>query len=320
MSLPPLTSHSKWKCLPEIHASRISVSGSLRPKLGLLILSVVLVVSLCFVLVPVITRLQASHQDDPVRPLPLSSLLTRLSLGSSQSVLISPSILLSSLTAVNASSQTSKCNKQKPSSSTTNITSIILVKKISRTLLCEDESVKVKESELTSEAINKHLRDPSIVDHDKTVAPEAVIVVSSDVNVTVPGTVSDESLVVTGQFQQSNRPEYMMVKLSDPEHELYLLQPHTDHKTLELTHNMLEELDTRDDLELVMPGSVVHSSLSLSPHLTSLGHHTLNIPVYHQSSLHFIPKVSHSLITWDEFGEKFSLLRCGINKILRRLF
>jgi len=82
----------------------------------------------------------------------------------------------------------------------------------------------------------------------------------------------------------------MMVKLSDPEHELYLLQPHTDHKTLELTHNMLEELDTRDDLELVMPGSVVHSSLSLSPHLTSLGHHTLNIPVYHQSSLHFIPK------------------------------
>ena len=142
MSLPPLTSHSKWKCLPEIHASRISVSGSLRPKLGLLILSVVLVVSLCFVLVPVITKLQASHQDDPVRPLTLSSLLTRLTLGSSKSVLISPSILLSSLTAVNASSQTSKCNKQKPSSSTTNITSIILVKKISRTLLCEDESVK----------------------------------------------------------------------------------------------------------------------------------------------------------------------------------
>ena len=38
MSLP-IQASSKWKCLPEIHASRLSVSGSLRPKIGLVILS-----------------------------------------------------------------------------------------------------------------------------------------------------------------------------------------------------------------------------------------------------------------------------------------
>jgi len=51
---------STWKsgrrCLPEIHATRLSVSGSLRPKLGLLILFVVLVISLVLVGVPLVTK------------------------------------------------------------------------------------------------------------------------------------------------------------------------------------------------------------------------------------------------------------------------
>jgi len=45
-----------YRCIPEIHVTRLSVSGSLRPKLGLLLLSIVLVVSLCLLGVPLVTK------------------------------------------------------------------------------------------------------------------------------------------------------------------------------------------------------------------------------------------------------------------------
>ena len=68
MSLPALSSgslpsnrKSGWRWLPEIHASRLSISGSLRPKLGLLILSILLIIALCFVLVPLLSKLDLSY-------------------------------------------------------------------------------------------------------------------------------------------------------------------------------------------------------------------------------------------------------------------
>ena len=83
MSLPTLTSgslsttrKSGWRLLPEIHASRLSVSGSLRPKLGLLILSILLLISLCFVLVPVLSKLKFPYNRTFFSPrdLPLQKL------------------------------------------------------------------------------------------------------------------------------------------------------------------------------------------------------------------------------------------------------
>lgn len=49
------TRKSGWRLLPEISATRFSVSGSLRPKLGLLLLLVILIVSTALILVPFFT-------------------------------------------------------------------------------------------------------------------------------------------------------------------------------------------------------------------------------------------------------------------------
>ena len=89
MSLPTLSSgslstarKSGWRLLPEIHASRLSVSGSLRPKLGLLILSILLLISLCFVLVPVLSKLKfpPSRTIFSPRDLPLQKLYNEVAI------------------------------------------------------------------------------------------------------------------------------------------------------------------------------------------------------------------------------------------------
>jgi len=67
MSVPVVgvtTRKSGWRLLPEIPATRFSVSGSLRPKLGLLILLVILIVSTALILVPFVT----SRLDPPSPP------------------------------------------------------------------------------------------------------------------------------------------------------------------------------------------------------------------------------------------------------------
>jgi len=57
---------SGWRFLPEISATRFSVSGSLRPKLGLLLLLVILIVSTALILVPFVTsRLSPPGQSSP---------------------------------------------------------------------------------------------------------------------------------------------------------------------------------------------------------------------------------------------------------------
>jgi len=45
-----------YRCIPEIHVTRLSVSSSLRPKFGLLLLALVLIVSLCLLGVPLVTK------------------------------------------------------------------------------------------------------------------------------------------------------------------------------------------------------------------------------------------------------------------------
>jgi hypothetical protein len=68
MTVPVVGSLSRkpvWRYLPEIHATRFSVSASLRPKLGLLILLVLLALSLVLLLVPLVT-LGATERKEPV--------------------------------------------------------------------------------------------------------------------------------------------------------------------------------------------------------------------------------------------------------------
>jgi len=61
-----------YRCIPEIHVTRLSVSGSLRPKVGLMLLLVVLVVSLCLLGVPLVTKVlvpmvQSNHKHVNLR-------------------------------------------------------------------------------------------------------------------------------------------------------------------------------------------------------------------------------------------------------------
>jgi len=50
-----------WRYLPEIHASRLSFSGSMRPKLGLMILCILLFLSVIALLIPLVSKLYQSQ-------------------------------------------------------------------------------------------------------------------------------------------------------------------------------------------------------------------------------------------------------------------
>jgi len=61
-----LTRKPPWRYLPEIHASRLSISGSIRPKLGLLILCILVFLSVIALLIPLLAKFYNSkftHQD-----------------------------------------------------------------------------------------------------------------------------------------------------------------------------------------------------------------------------------------------------------------
>lgn len=99
MTVPVTGNLPTWKssrrCLPEIHASRLSVSGSLRPKLGLLILFVVLVVSLVLIAVPLVTK-YLILASNPSSNQPLQLTLLNL-LPCERDCVVSPSLLHHSL-------------------------------------------------------------------------------------------------------------------------------------------------------------------------------------------------------------------------------
>lgn len=59
-----ITRKPPWRYMPEISATRFSVSGSLRPKIGLLLLLVLVVLSVCLLVVPLVTQLQADKRAD----------------------------------------------------------------------------------------------------------------------------------------------------------------------------------------------------------------------------------------------------------------
>merc|ERR1719228_2645530 len=100
MTAPVPGSLHSWKtgrrCLPEIHATRLSVSGSLRPKLGLLMLLVVLMITLVLLGVPLVTKLLAAPAT-PTLPQPIHLSLLESLHTSNQNLVVSPSLLQETL-------------------------------------------------------------------------------------------------------------------------------------------------------------------------------------------------------------------------------
>ena len=164
MSLP-LQTTSKWKCLPDIHASRLSVSGSLRPKIGLVILSIVLIVSLCFILVPIFTKLQinSSSRSYPVHPLPFTGLLTKIvSSSSTNIVIISPSIILTTLSLLNTTPSSVTCSPPlyKFTNNIVNVSAQMLLRKSHKhSAKCLGEHITVIEKVNSNDQMIQQVRD-----------------------------------------------------------------------------------------------------------------------------------------------------------------
>jgi len=307
MSLP-VTTNTKWKCLPEIHATRLSVSGSLRPKLGLLILSIVLLVSLCFILVPVLSKLQltSSTRTYPVHPLPLSRLFSRVSDNSNQPVILSPHVLQSSLSLVSDSPSVLCPPQTRLKNNNINVSAVVIMDRKSHrpSNNCLDKTVSVVQTELTADMLSHHVRknlhDTNLIDiNELKSVKKAVITVSSDVKLQVPGELVNDKLVLNGNFKVIPHRDYVLVlvDLLPDNLELYLLQPHFPEKLPSLTYNMLDMKEySHSKVQIVLPSHSIRSSLSLSPHLVAEGHTLQGVPVYHQASLQFLPQqVTHKI-------------------------
>jgi len=97
-----------YRCIPEIHVTRLSVSSSLRPKFGLLLLTLVLIVSLCLLGVPLVTKVlvplvhdsynQASTTSSKsTLPFSIQLLTEVINLSTDSNLVVSPWLVESSL-------------------------------------------------------------------------------------------------------------------------------------------------------------------------------------------------------------------------------
>ena len=91
-----------YRCIPEIHVTRLSASSSLRPKLGLLLLFVVLLVTLCLAGVPLVTKVLVPlvHSRSHQLALPAHTLnydVALLDVSKGRTSLISPALVQASL-------------------------------------------------------------------------------------------------------------------------------------------------------------------------------------------------------------------------------
>lgn len=95
-----------YRCIPEIHVTRLSASSSLRPKLGLLLLFVVLLITICLAGVPLVTKvlMPLVHSKTINHQLALTTLSfdqalldASLEITSPASSMISPSLVQASL-------------------------------------------------------------------------------------------------------------------------------------------------------------------------------------------------------------------------------
>jgi len=143
-----------YRCIPEIHVTRLSVSSSLRPKFGLLLLTLVLIVSLCLLGVPLVTKVlvplvhdsynQASTTTSKSNPPFSIQLLTEvINLSTDSNVVLSPWLVESSLVTLArwsegitkeqlrvATASCANCTLGEPTTTTTNREGILELSKV----------------------------------------------------------------------------------------------------------------------------------------------------------------------------------------------
>jgi len=329
MSLPPnpqaryslpTTTHpprkSVFKCLPEIHASRLAVSGSLRPKLGLLLLLVVVLVSLCFLLIPLLSKINLSNSKSPrIHNLPLIDVFEELNQKTSSTILFSPHIILSSLALLSSSSTSGVCEVLQK-----NTSSIILVGRVFTGVNVANNMLScpvVKKVQIRGKlVVDGLLKEESFRDIHKNIHFENMPV---DKNVVV--TISSVKLrpsrhmkltrikdrvgpsgsmkplkftQIEGQVRLATFPTYTLVLLDTFQDnlELCLLLPHS--KSEHVGHISWEDFSLsefgRTQAEIFLPDLSLVSNLSLTEPLSTLGKLPGDTLVYQHSTLLFLPE------------------------------
>jgi len=319
----PTTSHQArkpvFRCLPEIHASRLAVSGSLRPKLGLLLLLVVILVSLCFILIPLLSKISFSSKTHHIPTFPLLDVFEDLSQKSSSSILLSSDLIVSSLAMVSTPT-TSLCGVLHQNSSSVRLTGrVFLGRKLGEEKHCP--GVEVIEVDFKSKKGNAAVGEwfkkngvhdiPAIKDSTEDDSThKAVIATVSDIklqwavpirsSITTGQWISSSGdlkpvkfTVLEGKFRMASLPTHTMVLLDvfKDNLEVYLLLPHS--KSDHIGHIAWDDFNLSNygtsHMEILLPPISLVSSLPLTPSLSTLGKLPPDTQVYQHSSLHIVP-------------------------------
>lgn len=334
----PTTSHQTrkpvFRCLPEIHASRLAVSGSLRPKLGLLLLLVVILVSLCFILIPLLSKISfSSSKTHHIPTFPLLDVFEDLSQKSSSSILLSSDLIVSSLAMV-SSPTTSLCGVLHKNSSSVKLTGrVFLGRNVGKQKSCPGvEGVQVDfKSKKGNAAVKEWLKENGVRDTsgikditEDDSSHKAVIVTVSDVKlqweVPIKSSLTDgqwispsgdlkpvKFTVLEGKFKVASLPTHTMVLLDvfKDNLKLYLLLPHS--KTDHVGHIAWDDFNLSNygttHMEILLPPISLVSSLALTPSLSSHGQLPPGTEVYQHSSIHLSPMSGVSNRTGGGGGE-----------------
>jgi len=330
MSLPPnpqaryslpTTAHpprkSVFKCLPEIHASRLAVSGSLRPKLGLLLLMVVILVSLCFLLIPLLSKINLSQSKSPrIHNLPLIDVFEELNQKASSTVLFSPRIILSSLALLSRSSRPGVCEVLQNNTSSIRMAGRVFTGRdvANNVQSCPvNEIVKVRGKSL----VDEWLKEDSFRDTHKNIhfenmpVDKNVVITISSVKLRPSSPVKSilkdrvgpsgsmkplKFTQIEGQVRMATFPTYTLVLLDmfQDNLELCLLLPHS--KSEHLGHISWEDFSLseygRTQAEILLPDLSLVSNLSLTEPLSALSKLPADTIVYQHSSLLLLPEAA----------------------------
>lgn len=315
MSLPT-TSHQirkpAYRCMPEIHASRLAISGSLRPKIGLLLLLIVLIVSLCFLLVPILSKLSiSSSKRQHIPSFPLLEVFDDISKTTSANFVVSPDLIISSMALLTNTS--SPCGLVHKNSSSVTISGRVFTdKEVSNScpgVIGEQIVIRSENglSKITKWLNRAGIQKSHIAEDIKGFNYRSLIVSTSSIIVHLPGpaplitqgewkqangiTKSAKFTVVRGNYKIASLPSYSVIKMESFHDglELYFLLPHSltlQTFDIEWEDFNLSEFGTKIS-EIYIPTKSIYSCISLSKPLGTLGYTSEDTGVYQINDLKF---------------------------------
>ena len=301
-----------YRCMPEIHASRLAISGSLRPKIGLLLLLIVLIVSLCFLLVPILSKLSiSSSKRQHIPSFPLLGVFDDISKTSSANFVVSPDLIISSIALLTNTS--SPCGLVHKNSSSVTISGRVFTDRevskscpgvIGEQIVIRSENGR---SKITKWLNRAGIQKSHIMDDLKGFNYHSLIVSTSSIIVHLPVpapiitqgqwkqangiTKSAKFTVVRGNYKIASLPSYIVIKMESFHDglELYFLLPHS--LTLQTFDIEWEDFNLSKFgskiSEIHIPTKSIYSFISLSKPLDTLGFMLEDTGVYQINDLKF---------------------------------